>query len=58
MSVTKLSQSYKPCAAKGCSRSGIHEMEILFLGRTGWFREQCKDSLVHDGLLLQPGGAV
>jgi hypothetical protein len=58
MNVTKqhLSQSYKTCAAKGCSRPGIHGMEILFLGRKGWFCEQCKDSLMRDGLLLQHQG--
>jgi hypothetical protein len=55
MSVTKqhLSQLSKPCAAKGCSNPGIHEMEIVFLGRKGWFCEECKDGLMRDGLLLQ-----
>jgi hypothetical protein len=28
-------------------------MEILFLGKTGWFCKKCKDSLVQDGLLIQ-----
>jgi hypothetical protein len=51
-----LSQSYKPCAAKGCSNPGTHEMEILFLGRKGWFCEECKDNLMRDGLLLQRQG--
>jgi hypothetical protein len=48
-----LSQSYKPCAAKDCSSPGIYEMEILFLGKTGWFCKQCKDNLMRDGLLIQ-----
>jgi hypothetical protein len=48
-----VAESFKICAAKGCSRHGIHEMEILFLGMKGWFCEQCKDSLIQDGLLLQ-----
>lgn len=48
-----LTHSYKTCTAKGCTSPGIYEMEILFLGRTGWFCEQCKDSLTHDGLLLE-----
>ena len=54
MNATKqlVSQSDKACAAKGCSNPGTHEMEIAFLGRKGWFCEQCKDSLMHDGLLV------
>lgn len=48
-----LTQSYKPCAAKGCSNPGVYEIEILFLGRKGWFCEQCKYSLMCDGLLIQ-----
>ncbi|MFL6457938.1 MAG: hypothetical protein ACJ71G_13360 [Nitrososphaeraceae archaeon] len=51
-----LSQSHKPCAAKGCSNPGTYEMEIAFLGRKGWFCEQCKHSLIRDGLLLQQSG--
>jgi hypothetical protein len=46
-------EEFKRCAAKGCSNPGIHEMQILFLGRKGWFCEQCKDSLMQDGLLIQ-----
>ena len=46
-------QHHRICAAKGCSRLGTFEMEILFLGRNGWFCEQCKDNLMRDGLLLQ-----
>jgi hypothetical protein len=55
MNTTKqhLNQSFKTCVAKGCSNLGIYEMEIVFLGRKGWFCEQCKDSLINDGLLLQ-----
>jgi hypothetical protein len=49
-----LSQSHKPCAAKDCSNPGIHEIQILFLGRKGWFCTQCKESLMRDGLLVQP----
>ena len=54
MNATKqrISQSHKTCAAKGCSNPGTQEMEILFLGRKGWFCTQCKDSLMHDGLLV------
>jgi hypothetical protein len=60
MKATKqhLNQSFKTCAAKGCSKPGIHEMQIMFLGRNGWFCEQCKDSLMRDGLLLQQQGGA
>jgi hypothetical protein len=55
MNITKqhVDQSLKICAAKGCSNPGISEMKILFLGKKGWFCEQCKDRLMRDGLLLQ-----
>lgn len=57
MNITSTQQqvagSFKICAAKYCSRPGIHEMQILFLGRTGWFCEECKNSLMCDGLLLE-----
>ena len=48
-----LSQSFKACAAKGCSNPGTFEMEILFLGRKGWFCAKCKHSLLREGLLIQ-----
>lgn len=57
MSTTKkqqrLIQAHKICAAKGCASLGLHEMEILFLERKGWFCEQCRDVLIRDGLLIQ-----
>jgi hypothetical protein len=58
MNATKqrLTQSHKTCAAKGCSSYGIYEMEIAFLGMKGWFCEQCKDSLIRDGLLIEQQG--
>jgi hypothetical protein len=46
-------EEFKRCAAKGCSNPGTFEMEILFLGRKGWFCTQCKDSLMRDGILIQ-----
>lgn len=52
----RLTHPYKTCAAKDCTNPGIYQMEIVYLGRKGWFCELCKDSLIHDGLLLQKQG--
>jgi hypothetical protein len=49
-------EEFKRCAAKSCTNPGTYEMEIVFLGKKGWFCEQCKDSLMGDGLLLQQQG--
>jgi hypothetical protein len=55
MNTTKqdvLRQRYKICAARDCPNQGIYRMEILYLGRDGWFCEHCKKNLVTDGLLV------
>jgi hypothetical protein len=57
MNITKqqqqLTQHHKICAAKDCASLGVYEMEILFLGKKGWFCQNCKESLTRDGLLIQ-----
>jgi len=47
-----LRQRYNICAAKDCPNPGIYRMEVLYLGRDGWFCECCKNNLTADGLLL------
>jgi hypothetical protein len=48
-----LTQRYKTCAARDCSNHAVYCMEILYLGKTGWFCEHCKNNLIADGLLVQ-----
>ncbi len=53
-----ISQRYRTCAARDCPNPGVYCMEILYLGRNGWFCEHCKNNLVTDGLLVHQQQAV
>ena len=44
---------YKRCAGKGCSEPGIHHLKVLFINKSGWFCDKCKNSLVEDKLVDQ-----
>jgi len=41
---------YKECAGRGCSKKGVNHLKILFVNRSGWFCDSCKDTLVSNGL--------
>jgi hypothetical protein len=41
------------CAGKECREKGLHYLEILYLNKSGWFCESCKDSLISNELVVQ-----
>jgi hypothetical protein len=46
-------QEYNICAGKGCQKTGIHQLHVIYLNRKGWFCNSCKDSLVSEGLVKE-----
>jgi len=46
-------QEYKQCAGKNCQRIGIHCLKVLYLNKSGWFCDICKDSLLSDSLVIK-----
>lgn len=54
--IQKVYQEYKECAGKACSNPGIYYLKVLYLGKSGWFCNSCKDSLSADGLVIEDRG--
>ena len=53
-SVTNIGKlEYKICASKGCIRTAIYQLKIIYLNKLGWFCEQCKDDLESNDLILK-----
>ena len=44
---------YKTCARNGCSNPAEYRLTIIYLNKTGWFCELCKNELIEDGLALE-----
>ena len=42
--------SDKKCAGNGCSKIGIHPVTIVYINKTGWFCESCKNLIEREGL--------
>jgi hypothetical protein len=42
----------KICACIDCSRSAVHHLTIIYLNKTGWFCDQCRDTLISEGLVV------
>lgn len=44
-------REFKFCAGTNCNQKGIHELEIKYIHRTGWFCECCKSVLLEQNLI-------
>ncbi len=38
-------QEYNICAGKGCNNVGKNHIKILFINKSGWFCNYCKEEL-------------
>jgi hypothetical protein len=36
---------YKICAGKNCNNLGKYHLKVLFINRSGWFCDYCKEEL-------------
>ena len=43
---------FKQCAANDCTKPGIHSLTVLYLNKTGYFCESCKNELLKEGLVI------
>jgi hypothetical protein len=43
-------QRYKECAGMGCRNRAICQLEVRYIKKIGWFCDNCKGSLIADGL--------
>jgi hypothetical protein len=50
----KASQEYKECAGKGCQDAGSYYLKIIYLNKSGWFCELCRNDLMLSGLVKGP----
>jgi|GEM_PF-2228245 len=48
-------QEYKECAGKGCQNAGSYHLKIIYLNKSGWFCERCRNYLTVSGLAKGPG---
>jgi hypothetical protein len=46
-------EGIKPCAGKGCRRTGTNSLEVLYINKIGWFCDSCKSALLKDNLVAQ-----
>jgi hypothetical protein len=53
--IEKVLEEDRRCAGKECQGEGIHYLEILYLNKSGWFCESCKDRLISNKLVVQDG---
>lgn len=44
---------FKVCAGKECQKKGIHSLKILYLHKSGWFCDYCKNNLLDAGLVYE-----
>jgi hypothetical protein len=42
---------YKECAGRGCQNIGVHNLKIIFLNKSGWFCDDCRNGLILDKLI-------
>ena len=46
-------QGYNICAGKGCNNIGKNHLKILFINKSGWFCEFCKEDLINLKLIQE-----
>jgi hypothetical protein len=51
-------QEYKQCAGMGCKNRAIHQLEVLYIKKLGWFCSECKISLVASELVKEMKDSV
>jgi hypothetical protein len=42
---------YKECAGKECRNVGAYYLTVLYLNKSGWFCDHCRNGLISDGLV-------
>jgi hypothetical protein len=48
-------KEYKTCAGRECNNIGKNHLMILFINKSGWFCDSCRDSLVNLKLVKSEG---
>jgi hypothetical protein len=51
--LVEIIQQLKACARNACPNGGIHQLAVIYINRTGWFCNDCKNELINDGLVLE-----
>ncbi|MDR4492432.1 MAG: hypothetical protein R2685_16305 [Candidatus Nitrosocosmicus sp.] len=44
-------QCFGKNAGKNCSNKGTHQLKIIYINKTGWFCDSCKQDLIKLGLV-------
>jgi hypothetical protein len=46
-------EGIKPCAGKGCRKTGTNSLEVMYINKIGWFCDSCKNALLKDNIVAQ-----
>lgn len=39
-------EEFQPCAGNGCDKLGTNSLKIIYINKTGWFCDDCKEHLL------------
>jgi len=53
LTADRLDSNLENCAGKNCSNKGTSQLTIVYLNRTGWFCDSCKQELLSDDLIIE-----
>jgi hypothetical protein len=51
ISYETIEYKHRTCAGKNCKNIAKHHLMLVFIKRSGWFCENCRQSLQEDGLV-------
>lgn len=46
-------EEFQPCAGKGCNNQGKYRLKIIYINKSGWFCDACKQDLLSLKLIVK-----